>query len=286
MAKYLISFPSAAMVVPDDEWEVVDRDAHAVIGEAKAAGVYVFGGGIDESVPPALVSANGTVAEGGYPWAPPLNGGFTVPELPSREAAVAWAALATMPLQPTGAFSGMVVDDMLAGTLKFMSAVTVSLMLFYSRGYSPQYLTWLAPLLVILYPNRQGAVYLALLVVLNMVELLLFISFFPDQRPWRLQYSTAWIVPPFCSFRFRTTSGWVVTGLSDTLPRKTGLKARPSSSNITMIHRIECSTVFGWGPTVTFRVNCSSGFTCAGVSIFGVWLSRLPSASPAAASNV
>jgi hypothetical protein len=92
MAKYLISFPSAAMVVPDDEWEVVDRDAHGVIGEAKAAGVYVFGGGIDESVPPALVSANGTVAEGGYQWAPPLNGGFTVLELPSRAAAVAWAA--------------------------------------------------------------------------------------------------------------------------------------------------------------------------------------------------
>ena len=92
MAKYLISFPSVAMVVPDDEWDVVDRDTHAVIGEAKAAGVYVFGGGIDESVPPALVSANGTVAEGGYPWAPPLNGGFTVLELPSREAAVAWAA--------------------------------------------------------------------------------------------------------------------------------------------------------------------------------------------------
>ena len=92
MAKYLISFPSAAMVVSDDEWEVLDHDAHAVIGEAKAAGVYVFGGGIDESVPPALVSADGTVAEGGYPWAPPFNGGFTVLELPSREAAVAWAA--------------------------------------------------------------------------------------------------------------------------------------------------------------------------------------------------
>ena len=92
MAKYLISFPSAAMVVPDDKSEVVDRDAHAVIGEAKAAGVYVFGGGIDESVPPALVSANGTVAEGGYPWAPPLNGGFTVLELASRQDAIAWAA--------------------------------------------------------------------------------------------------------------------------------------------------------------------------------------------------
>ncbi len=92
MAKYLISFPSAAMVVPDDEWDAVVRDSHAVIEEAKAAGVYVFGGGINEEVPPALVSADGGVAEGGYPWAPPLNGGFTVLELPSREEAVAWAA--------------------------------------------------------------------------------------------------------------------------------------------------------------------------------------------------
>lgn len=85
MAKYLISFPSAAMVVPDGEWEAVGRDAHAVIDEAKAAGVYVFGGGIDEAVPPVLVSADGTFSAGGYSWAPPLNGGFTVLELPSRE---------------------------------------------------------------------------------------------------------------------------------------------------------------------------------------------------------
>jgi hypothetical protein len=92
MAKYLISFPSAAMVVPDSDWEAVSRDAHAVIDEAKGAGVYVFGGGINEDVPPALVSDDGAVAEGGYPWAPPLDGGFTVLELPSREEAIAWAA--------------------------------------------------------------------------------------------------------------------------------------------------------------------------------------------------
>src|SRR5215831_1591922 len=90
--KYLISFPSAAMVVPDGQLEAAGRAARAVIDEAKAAGVYVFAGGIDEGVPPALVSAGGAVAEGGYPWAPPLNGGFTVLELPSREEAVAWAA--------------------------------------------------------------------------------------------------------------------------------------------------------------------------------------------------
>ena len=53
------------MVVPDGEWEAVGRDAHAVIDEAKAAGVYVFGGGIDEDVPPVLVSADGRLAEGG-----------------------------------------------------------------------------------------------------------------------------------------------------------------------------------------------------------------------------
>lgn len=91
MAKYLISFPSAAMVVSDGEWEAAGRDAHAVIEEAKVAGVYVFAGGI-EDVPPVLVAADGTVAEGGYPWAPRLDGGFTVLELPSREEAVAWAA--------------------------------------------------------------------------------------------------------------------------------------------------------------------------------------------------
>jgi len=50
---------------------------------AKAAGVFVFGGGIDESVPPALVSADGAVAEGGCPRAPRLDRGLTELERPS-----------------------------------------------------------------------------------------------------------------------------------------------------------------------------------------------------------
>jgi hypothetical protein len=92
MAKYLISFPAAAMKVTGNELEAAGRDSHGVIRAAKDAGVYVFGGGIDESVAPVLVSADGSVAEGGYPWAPPLNGGFAVLELPSRREAIAWAA--------------------------------------------------------------------------------------------------------------------------------------------------------------------------------------------------
>ena len=79
------------MVVPDGELEMVGLDVRAVIDEAKAAGVYVFAGGIDEAVSPVLVSANGTFSAGGYSWAPPLNGGFTVLELPSREEAITWA---------------------------------------------------------------------------------------------------------------------------------------------------------------------------------------------------
>jgi len=92
MAKYLISFPSNAMTVSGSELELAGRDAHAVIEEAKAAGVYIFAGGIDESVPPMLISANGSVAMGGYPWAPKLDGGFTILELPSHDEAVTWAA--------------------------------------------------------------------------------------------------------------------------------------------------------------------------------------------------
>lgn len=92
MANYLISFPSAAMAAPASELEAIGRDARAVIEEAKAAGVYVFAGGIDDRIPPVLIAANGSVAMGGYPWAPKLDGGFTVLDLPSREEAVAWAA--------------------------------------------------------------------------------------------------------------------------------------------------------------------------------------------------
>ncbi|MEW9871510.1 YciI family protein [Arthrobacter sp. HS15c] len=90
MTKYLISFPSEAMVLTDDEFPAVVAESHAVIEEAKAAGVYVFGGGIAEDVAPVLVSADGSVGTEIYPGSE-LKGGFTVLELPTREDAVEWA---------------------------------------------------------------------------------------------------------------------------------------------------------------------------------------------------
>src|SRR3546814_14309496 len=84
MTKYLISFPSEAMVVTDEELPEVSADAHAVIEEAKAAGAYVFGGGIDEQVAPVMVSGDGAVSKGTYPDSR-IKGRFTVLELPTRE---------------------------------------------------------------------------------------------------------------------------------------------------------------------------------------------------------
>lgn len=88
MDHYLISFPSASMVLTDEEFPDVVRDSHAVIEEAKAAGVYVFGGGIDESVDPVLVHADGATS----PATTHLDGGFCVLRLGSREEAESWAA--------------------------------------------------------------------------------------------------------------------------------------------------------------------------------------------------
>jgi len=92
MAKYLISFPAAAMDVPIEEMAAVGEAAHGVIREAKIAGVYVFGGGINEEVAPLMIAADGTVTNDTYPQTREFDGGFCVLELPSREAAVEWAA--------------------------------------------------------------------------------------------------------------------------------------------------------------------------------------------------
>jgi hypothetical protein len=92
MTKYLISFPASAMDIPDQDWAAVGETSHAVIREAKDAGVYVFGGGINKDVAPLMVAADGTVTNETYPQTKEFDGGFCVLELPSRDAAVQWAA--------------------------------------------------------------------------------------------------------------------------------------------------------------------------------------------------
>lgn len=92
MTKYLVSFPASAMDVSGEDMAAVGEASHAVIREAKEAGVYVFGGGINEDVAPVMVAADGTVTNATYPQTREFDGGFCVLELPSRAAAVQWAA--------------------------------------------------------------------------------------------------------------------------------------------------------------------------------------------------
>ena len=91
MTKFVISFPSEALVLTEEEFPIVSADSRAVIEEAKAAGVYVFAGGINEQVDPVLVSADGTASTDIYPGSR-LTGGFTILELPTRDDAVHWAS--------------------------------------------------------------------------------------------------------------------------------------------------------------------------------------------------
>jgi hypothetical protein len=92
MTKYLISFPAPAMDIPEEDRVEVGEAARAVIREAKRAGVYVFGGGINEAVAPLMIAADGSVTNETYPQTREFSGGFCVLELPSRDAAIGWAA--------------------------------------------------------------------------------------------------------------------------------------------------------------------------------------------------
>jgi hypothetical protein len=93
MTRFLISFPGGAMDhIPDEEMSDVTEAAHAVVQEARDAGAYIFAGGLDEDVDPVMVEGDGTVTAGTYPQTKEFTGGFTVVDVPSREAALEWAA--------------------------------------------------------------------------------------------------------------------------------------------------------------------------------------------------
>ena len=89
MTRYLISFDAQAMDhIPDEEMPAVSEASHAVVHEAMDAGVWVFGGGL-ENQKASIVATDGTVADGPYPQA---IGGLSVIDVRSHEEALEWAA--------------------------------------------------------------------------------------------------------------------------------------------------------------------------------------------------
>lgn len=92
MTRYLISFDDGAMTFPEEEVPEVAKAAHAVIQEAKDAGVWRFAGGLKGHEEVSVVATDGTVTDGPYPESKEYLGGLTVVDVPSREAALQWAA--------------------------------------------------------------------------------------------------------------------------------------------------------------------------------------------------
>jgi hypothetical protein len=92
MARYLISFNDGDMVIPEEDMPAVGEAAHAVIDEAMAAGVFVFGGGLMHHDEISVVSPDGTITDGPYPETKEHLGGLVVVDVPTREEALKWAA--------------------------------------------------------------------------------------------------------------------------------------------------------------------------------------------------
>ena len=90
MTRYLISFDDGAMTFPEEDLPDVAEAARAVVDQAVDAGVWVFGGGLHSRDEVSVVATDGTVTDGAERKA--YIGGFAVVDVPSREAALQWAA--------------------------------------------------------------------------------------------------------------------------------------------------------------------------------------------------
>jgi hypothetical protein len=96
MAKYLIYFNQQWVGDHSEEWfRGRVRPSLAVTDEMKAAGVYVFAGGLEENAPVYHADATGEsllVTDGPYAETKEFLGGFAVVDVPDDETAKMWAA--------------------------------------------------------------------------------------------------------------------------------------------------------------------------------------------------
>ena len=88
MTQYMIAFDDGDMVFPEEDLPDVARASQAVVQEARDAGVWVFGAGLEHQ-DPSVVATDGTVTDGPYPESKEHIGGFAVVDVPSREEALA-----------------------------------------------------------------------------------------------------------------------------------------------------------------------------------------------------
>lgn len=92
MQRYLVSFDDGSMDhIPAADFPAVSDASHAVVREAKAAGVWIFGGGLLRQQA-SIVATDGTVSPGPVPETKAVLGGFSIIQVASRDEALRWAA--------------------------------------------------------------------------------------------------------------------------------------------------------------------------------------------------
>jgi hypothetical protein len=90
MPRYIISFNDGDMKFPMEELPQVAEESHVVVREAKAAGVWIFGGGFFEDKP-VVVTEDGLVTTGPLAPSDVRLGGFSVLDCENEQEAYKWA---------------------------------------------------------------------------------------------------------------------------------------------------------------------------------------------------
>src|SRR6476661_8365012 len=92
MQRYLISFDDGSIDhIPVEDLPEVGETTHAVVQEAKDAGVWIFGAGVERQRA-SVVGTDGAITDGPDPETKAAIGGFSIIEVPSRAEALDWAA--------------------------------------------------------------------------------------------------------------------------------------------------------------------------------------------------
>jgi hypothetical protein len=92
MPRYLISFDDGSMDhIPEEDLPDVGQASRAVVQEAKDAGVWIFGGGLQRQQA-TIVGSDGAITDGPDPETKTAIGGFAAIEVASRAEALDWAA--------------------------------------------------------------------------------------------------------------------------------------------------------------------------------------------------
>lgn len=92
MPRYLISFDDGSMDhISEQNLPSVGDAARAVVRQAKAAGIWIFGCGIHRQRS-SIVAIDGAVSDGSFPEIKAVIGGFSIIDVPTRDDALIWAA--------------------------------------------------------------------------------------------------------------------------------------------------------------------------------------------------